>query len=88
MKSPPILAAFLLAIGIALGGYFVGQGILGHNKTSKIAVKGLAEKEVPASIAIWTLSYSAADDQLAEVDRKLAEGAALVKEFLTGAGSP
>ncbi|MCX6852439.1 MAG: SIMPL domain-containing protein [Verrucomicrobia bacterium] len=86
MKSTSLLAALLLAMGIALGGYFVGQGIRGHNKTSKIAVKGLAEKEVPASIAIWTLSYSATDDQLAEVDRKLAEGATLVKEFLTGAG--
>jgi hypothetical protein len=86
MKSSPILAALFIATGIALGGYFVGQGILGHNKTSKIAVKGLAEKEVPASIAIWTLSYSANDDQLAEVDRKLAEGATLVKEFLKNAG--
>lgn len=86
MKSPPLLAALFIATGIALGGYFVGQGLLGHNKTSKIAVKGLAEKEVPASIAIWTLSYSANDDQLAEVDRKLAEGATLVKEFLKNAG--
>ncbi len=41
---------------------------------------------VPASIAIWTLSYSATDDQLAELDRKLAEGATLVKEFLKAAG--
>ncbi len=86
MKSPSLLAALLLATGIALGGYFVGKGILGHNKTSKIAVKGLAEREVPASIAIWTLSYSATDDKLAEVDHKLAEGAALVKEFLKAAG--
>ena len=86
MKSISLFGTLLLAVGIALGGYFVGQGILGHNKTNKIAVKGLAEREVPASIAIWTLSYSATDDQLAEVDRKLAEGAAVVKEFLKGAG--
>lgn len=86
MKSSSLLSALCLAVGIALGGYFVGQGILGHNKTSKIAVKGLAEREVPASIAIWTLSYSATDDQLAEVDRKLAEGAALVQTFLKEAG--
>lgn len=86
MKSNSLLAALCLAIGIALGGYFVGQGILGHNKTSKISVKGLAEREVPATIAIWTLSYSANDDQLTEVDRKLAEGATLVKDFLKKAG--
>ncbi len=86
MKSSSLLSALCLAVGIALGGYFVGQGILGHNKTSKIAVKGLAEREVPASIAIWTLSYSATDDQLAEVDRKLADGAALVQAFLKEAG--
>lgn len=86
MKYSSFFPALCLAAGIASGGYFVGRGILGHNKTSKIAVKGLAEREVPASIAIWTLSYSANDDQLAEVDRKLAEGAALVKEFLKTAG--
>ncbi len=86
MKSPSLLAAFLLAIGIALGGYFVGQGILGHNKTSKIAVKGLAEKEVPASIAIWTLNFTASGNQLSEVDQTLGQSSSTVQKFLKDAG--
>lgn len=86
MKSSSLLSGLCLAIGIALGGYFVGQGILGHNKTSKIAVKGLAEREVPASIAIWTLSFTAAGDQLADVDQKLGQNAAVVRDFLKNAG--
>ncbi len=86
MKSPPLLAALFIATGIALGGYFVGQGILGHNKTSKIAVKGLAEKEVPASIATWTLSFTASGNQLSEVDQTLGQSASTVQKFLKDAG--
>ncbi|WP_146849164.1 SIMPL domain-containing protein, partial [Brevifollis gellanilyticus] len=65
---------------------FVGQGMVRHNQTSKIAVKGLAEREVPASMAIWTLSYSASGDQLPDLNVKLGENATAVKEFLKTAG--
>lgn len=86
MKERPILAALCLAFGVAMAGYFVGNGILRHNQTSKIAVKGLAEREVPASVAIWTLSYSVSGNELAELNTKLGEGAVAVQDFLKGAG--
>jgi hypothetical protein len=86
MKCGYFTGAFCLAAGIALAGYFVGQGIIRHNQTSKIAVKGLAEREVPASVAIWTLSYSASGNELGELNTKLGESTAAVKEFLKGAG--
>lgn len=86
MKFDSLFPALFLATGIAFGGYFVGQGMVRHNQTSKIAVKGLAEREVPASMAIWTLSYSASGDQLPDLNVKLGESATAVKEFLKTAG--
>lgn len=86
MQPSSILASCCVAAGIALAGYFVGNGIIQHNQTRKIAVKGLAEREVPASIAIWTLSYSASGDQLSDLNTRLGESAAAVKGFLKAAG--
>ncbi len=86
MKLDSLFPALFLAAGIAFAGYFVGQGIVQHNQTSKISVKGLAEREVPASIAIWTLNYSASGDQLTDLNAKLGTSATAVKEFLKSMG--
>ncbi len=80
-------SAILLAIGIATGGYFVGDGISNRNKgDNSVSVKGLSEREVPASIAIWTLNFSATGNDLNELNTKLAGSTATVKEFLLKAG--
>lgn len=49
-------------------------------------MKGLAERAVPASIAIWTVSYSASGNELTELNQKLGENAMAVKEFLKASG--
>lgn len=86
MHPRPLFPALCLAAGIALAGYFVGAGITRHNQTSKISVKGLSEREVPSSIAIWTLNYTASGNELAELNTKLTESAAAVRAFLKDAG--
>jgi hypothetical protein len=86
MTASPVLASFAVAIGIAAAGYFVGHGISKHNQTSEISVKGLAEREVPATIAIWTIGYSATGDQLADINVRLRESAIAVQDFLKSNG--
>lgn len=81
------LPAFLLCAGLAAGGYFVGHGLANRSRgTNSVSVKGLSEREVPASVAIWTVSYSAAANELAAVDEKLSSHTTAVKNFLKGAG--
>lgn len=82
-----VAGSLILALGISAGGYFVGQGVADRGRGQNVvSVKGLSEKEVPASVAIWTLGYSATGNDLAEITTKLAESTAAVRKFLTEAG--
>lgn len=90
MSSPcgvGFLGALLLAGGLAGGGYFIGEGISNRSKeTNSVSVKGLSEREVPASVAIWTISYNATANDLAAVNDKLSANTSAVKGFLKNAG--
>jgi len=60
-----VLAALLIGIGIAVGGYFVGHGFVDARTVDRsVEVKGLAEREVLADTAIWPIQIVAAGDDL------------------------
>lgn len=87
MNAPIALSSLLVALGLLGGGYFIGKGIENRNSGSRvISVKGLSEKEVQASIAIWNVGYQATGDELAEVNQQLTQSTKAVSEFLRNAG--
>ena len=82
-----ILAALLIAIGLAAAGFFIGEGISGRNSARRtISVKGLSEREVPASVATWTVGYSATGNDLGAINKQLADSTKAVLAFLKQAG--
>ena len=82
-----IVASLLLAGGISFGGSFIGDGISNWNSGRRIiAVKGLSEKEVPASVATWSIGYRATGNDLNAINRKLGESTKAVVVFFKGAG--
>jgi hypothetical protein len=82
-----IASALLLAAGIYAGGFFIGDGISNWNSGRRIiAVKGLSEREVPASVAVWTISYNVTGNDLEAINRKLSDSTKAVAAFLKGAG--
>ena len=86
-RIPLVVSALLIALGLAAAGYFVGQGISERGAGRRIiSVKGLSEKEVPASVATWTIGYSANGNELGEINKKLADSTTAVMAFLKGAG--
>ena len=86
-RAPLVLAALALALGPLGAGYFIGKGISARDQGKRaISVKGLSEKEFPASIAIWTLAYGAAGNDLAAINTKLAESTKAVRAFLKEMG--
>jgi hypothetical protein len=86
-RSSTVLAGLLLAVGLTAAGYFVGQGISERGSGRRIiSVKGLSEREVPASVATWTIGYSANGNDLGEINKKLADSTTAVTEFLKKAG--
>jgi hypothetical protein len=77
----------LIALGLAAAGYFIGEGISGRKSGNRmISVKGLSEKEVPASVATWTIGYAANGNDLSEINKKLADSTKAVLAFLKEAG--
>ena len=82
-----VVSATLVALGLAAAGYFVGQGISERGAGRRIiSVKGLSEREVPASVATWTIGYSATGNDLGEINKKLADSTKAVVAFLKDAG--
>lgn len=80
-------SSLFLAGGLAVGGLAIGHGISHRNDSSRsVSVKGLSEKEVPASVAIWTVAYSATGNDLAEINRNLATATQAVQAYLKKAG--
>jgi hypothetical protein len=87
LATPRLVATLLpylvLAVGIAIGGWFIGQGFLkGRSADRFVTVKGVAEREAKADVALWPLRLSAADNDLAAAQARIARNTAEVYGFL------
>jgi hypothetical protein len=81
------LPAGLLALGLLGGGLLVGRGFTEARLGDRFAtVKGVAERDVEADLAVWTIQFSAGGNNLAEVQRTVARNQQLTMEFLQGHG--
>ena len=77
----------VLAIGLAAQAWLLSQGLLRFKALDRtVAVKGLAEREVPADVAIWPIQFSEADNDLGALYASLEAKNALVRDFVEGAG--
>lgn len=55
-----LAGAGLIAIGLVAGGWLMGDGLVRMKQADRaVTVRGLAEREVTADLATWTISYSA-----------------------------
>jgi hypothetical protein len=66
-----LAGAGLIAIGLVAGGWLMGDGLVRMKQADRaVTVRGLAEREVTADLATWTISYSAkaGDLQTAQSD--------------------
>jgi hypothetical protein len=79
-----LLLGLLIAIGLTLGGYFVGDGFYQARALERtVEVKGLAEREVPADTAIWPLQFVVAGNDLEPLLAQLEQQSEQVRAFLT-----
>ncbi|MGD2131232.1 MAG: SIMPL domain-containing protein [Maricaulaceae bacterium] len=82
-----LLAAFLIALGLAVSGVMISDGIV-HARTvdRRVTVKGLAEREVRANLAVWPMTVAATGDELAAVQAEIDADVAALEAFLVGKG--
>ena len=76
-------AAVLIAIGLGLGGGFIGHGFAkGRGGDRFVTVKGVSEREVKADLALWPLRLVVGDNDLARAQNTLARNTREVMAFL------
>lgn len=82
-----IVAAALLAVGLLGGGLLVGRGFSEARLGDRfVTVKGVAERDVEADLAVWTIRFSAGGNDLAVVQRTVSRNLELTMTFLQGHG--
>ena len=82
-----LISAAILALGIALAGFFVSSAIR-HNadKDRAVTVKGLSTRDVRADHVVWPLSFSVQGNDLPTMYRQLAEVSSTLQNFLVQKG--
>jgi hypothetical protein len=83
----PIVPTIILALGLALSGWFVGHGFAsGRSRDRYVEVKGLAEREVTADLALWPLRYVSTGDDLSVAQAQITRSTRQVFAFLSKHG--
>ncbi|HEU5305643.1 MAG TPA: SIMPL domain-containing protein [Gemmatimonadales bacterium] len=87
LSDRPLLPALVLALGVTAGGWFVGNGFARGRATERyVEVKGLAEREVRADLALWPLRYVATGDDLEVAQAAITRSTRQVVAFLARQG--
>ncbi len=83
MTDRSFLASVALAIGVAICGGFVGCGFARRRTADRyVEVKGLAEREATADLALWPLRFVASGSDLATAQTQITRSYDLVLDFL------
>ena len=84
-----IATAAVLSIGLAVGGYLLGNGLLRAKEAERsVTVRGLAERDVTADLATWTIAYTATDTDLGAAQARTEADTRAIERFFTGLGFP
>lgn len=84
-----IVGSAILAAGLIVGGFALGDGLKrAHRADRAVTVRGLAERDVTADLAIWTISYSSTAEDLATAQSNVDHDTAEIRTFFRELGFP
>jgi hypothetical protein len=87
MQTRPVLAAVVIALGLAAAGWFAADGMARLRTADRyVTVKGSAEKIVDADLVVWPLSQTVGGNELGAVQAQLDANTGTIRDFLGGAG--
>lgn len=87
MHQSNILSSLLLSIALIIAGTTLGIALYKSRQTPRyVSVRGLAEREVTADVAIWPIKFNLIDDDLGTLHKKLEKQGVIITEFLTRQG--
>lgn len=80
------LPALVLAVGIGFAGWAAGHGVLESRRDRYVTVKGLAERDVEADLALWPFQIVGASDDLSRAQADVQRSTRAVLTFLSKNG--
>jgi len=84
-----LIAAGLLAVAIIVGGFLLGDGLRRARMADRaVTVRGLAERNVNANLATWTINFTSQGTELGAVQSESDRDARTVVNFFRAAGFP
>lgn len=84
-----LASAGVLALGLVAGGYLLGDGLTHARMAERsVTVRGLAERDVTADLAVWSIAYSATAPDLATAQADIAGDSAAITGFFGKLGFP
>ncbi|MDA3921791.1 MAG: SIMPL domain-containing protein [Salinisphaera sp.] len=90
MQNNVLSAALLglfIAVGLVLGGSYINSAAVSWQAAQRsVTVKGLAERQVPANLALWPLHFTVTGDSLTAVQQQVDRQATKVRHYLHDAG--
>jgi len=82
-----LILGSVLAVGMIGGGHMIGRGLFAARASERVVtVKGLAEREVPANLAMWPIVFSTTGNDLVAMQAALDASAKKVLAFLEERG--
>ncbi len=84
-----LASSSIVAIGLIVGGFLLGDGLVRAKEADRsVTVRGLAEREVTADLATWTVSYSSSAPDLQSAQAEVDQDSGAIREFFADIGFP
>ena len=86
-RSSSFILGGLIALGLACAAWLLGSSAIRFKEYERVvSVKGLAEREVPADIAVWPIRFVGADNDVTTLYAAMEKRAGEVAAFLKAEG--
>ena len=86
-ESRSVLPALLIGVGVALAGLFISRGFVEFRTADRyVTVKGVAERDVTADLALWIFRIVGSSDNLSRAQAEIDRGVDTIFAFLTRYG--
>ena len=84
-----VVLGLLLALGLAVAGYFISETLYkGKLASNTVTVKGFAERDVKADLALWQISFSITGGNLSQLYAQSSGNETTLINLLTQKGFP
>lgn len=84
-----LASSAVLSAGLVIGGYLLGNGLVRAKDADRsVTVRGLAERDVTADLATWTIAYSATAPDLATAQAGIDTDSEAIRAFFRELGFP